>query len=123
MPKPVIPGQGRPQPPADLSERERKIWLDVVESRPLNYFGPETWPLLRSWCVHCVQSEDLSAELRQGVTKRLRDEFRKQTQALCTLSSKLRLCKQGRRKHQSSEQSEIAKTPRRRLWLAHDNPA
>jgi hypothetical protein len=51
---PILPGKGRPPPPADLSERERQIWIGVVESRPLNFFDAGTLPLLRAFCLHAV---------------------------------------------------------------------
>jgi hypothetical protein len=121
-PAPVIPGRGgRPPPPADLSQREKEIWSACIEARPVGYFTPEVWPLLRAYAAHSINSEDIAVKLRENPTDKLRKAFRQETLALCTLSSKLRICKQGRRKHQSSEQAEIAKTPRRRLWLAHDN--
>jgi hypothetical protein len=115
-PAPIMRG-GRPAPPPELSEREKEIWNDCVAARPVGYFGPETHDLLRAWCMHAISSQDIAAELRKRATDKLLKMFRQETMALCTLASKLRLCKQGRRKHQSSEQAEIARTPRRRLWV------
>jgi hypothetical protein len=114
---PMLPGQGRARPPPELSANEKRIWKDVVESRPLHYFGPETWPLIRAYCMHAVLAQQLAAALRQESTSRLRDEHRRQTAMLCSLASKLRLAKMQRRKHQSTEADEIAQTPKRRLWV------
>jgi hypothetical protein len=124
MPRPIIPGRGgRPSPPAGLSQREKEIWTACVESRPVGYFTAEIFPLLAAYCMHAITAEDIAIQLREKSTEPLRRAYRQETMSLCTLSGKLKLCKQGRRKHQSSEQSEIAKTPRRRLWLAHSDPA
>jgi len=121
MPAPVIPGRGgRPLPPADLSPREKEIWTACVEARPVGYFTAETFPLLAAYCMHAITAEDIAAQLREKNTEKLRRAYRQESMSLCSLSSKLRLCKQGRRKHQSSEQAEIAKTPRRRLWVVRD---
>jgi hypothetical protein len=116
---PILPGRGRPPPPSDLSERERQIWNDVVESRPLNFFDAGTLALLAAYCMHAIQARDLAAELRLRATDKLRKAYRQETSMLATLSSKLRLAKlqSGRRKHQHSDAEEIEKTPKRRLWL------
>jgi hypothetical protein len=118
-PAPIIPGRGgRPSPPPELSEAEQRIWLDAVGCRPVNYFDTGTLPLLRAYCLHSVLADKLAAEVRQNLTnKRLRDEHRKQTTMVAMLATKLRLAKMQRRQHQSSETAEIAKTPRRRLWV------
>jgi hypothetical protein len=71
--------------------------------------------------MHSVLADRLAAELRQTSTQRLRDEFRKQSTMIASLASKLRLAKMQRRQHQSSEERETSRAPRRRLWLAHDN--
>src|SRR5262249_36132016 len=117
MPAPAIPGQGRPEPPPELSERERKIWVACVENRPLGYFDASTWPLLAAYCMHAVLAADLAAKLRIHATDKLRREHRQQTAMLCNLATRLRLSKLGRRRDQRSEQGEVAKTPKRRLWV------
>jgi hypothetical protein len=114
---PAIPGQGRPEPPVELSDGERQIWVACVESRPLNYFDKATWPLLKAYCMHAVLARDLAAELRRHATDKLRREHRQQTAMLANLATRLRLTKLGTRRDQRSDESEIAKTPRRRLWV------
>jgi hypothetical protein len=117
-PAPIIPGRGgRPPPPPRLSKAERQIWLDVVASRPPNYFDAGTWPLLEAFCLHSVVTDGLAAEVRSDQNnKRLRDEHRKQSAMVAMLATKLRLAKMQRRQHQSSEERETP-TPRRRLWV------
>jgi hypothetical protein len=114
---PAIPGQGRPEPPVELSDSERQIWVACVESRPLNYFDKSTWPLLKAYCMHAVQAANLAAELRRHATDKLRREHRQQTAMLANLATRLRLTKLGTRRDQRSEQGEIAKTPKHRLWV------
>jgi len=116
MPLPRLPGSERPPPPAELSQREAQIWRDIVDARPLHYFGRETWPMLAALCTHAAQAELLAAELRRNSTQKNRDEHRKQTAMIATLSTRLRLSKLGQRKHQSSEEREASGAPRRRLW-------
>src|SRR5215471_14555209 len=112
---PAIPGQGRPEPPVELTEREAQIWTACVENRPLGYFDASTWPLLAAYCLHAVLAENLAADLRRRATDKLRREHRQQTAMIANLATRLRLTKLGQRRDQRSEESEIAKVPRRRL--------
>jgi len=118
---PAIPGQGRPPPPPELTEREAHIWVACVENRPLNYFDESSRPLLAAYCMHAVLAEDLAAELRLRATDKLRREHRQQTAMLCCVATRLRLTKLGRRRDQRSDYAEVAKTPKRRLWLVEPN--
>ena len=118
---PAIPGQGRPEPPPELSDRERQIWVACVKSRPLNYFDAATFPMLKAYCMHAVLAHDLAAELRRHATDKLRREHRQQTAMLCCVATRLRLTKLGRRRDQRSDYAEVAKTPKRRLWLVEPN--
>jgi len=116
MPLPQIPGSKRPPPPADMSKREAEIWTDIVDSRPAFYFDRSTFPMLAALCMHAAQAELLAAELRRNSTQKNRDEHRKQTAMIATLSTRLRLSKLGQRKHQSIEERDASGAPRRRLW-------
>ena len=60
---PVMPGDGRPLPPSGLSEAEAAIWRDYVDEMPLNWFGRESYAMLRLLCRHTVVCERLSQEL------------------------------------------------------------
>ena len=120
MPLPQIPGSKRPPPPADMSKREAEIWTDIVDSRPAFYFDRSTFPMLAALCMHAAQAELLAAELRRNSTQKNRDEHRKQTAMIAALSTRLRLSKLGRRKHQSSEEREASGAPKRRLWVVKE---
>jgi len=72
--------------------------------------------MLAALCMHTWQAEMIAAEMRQNPTQRNRHEHRKQTAMIATLSTRPRLSKLGRRKHQSSEEREASGAPRRRLW-------
>jgi hypothetical protein len=68
--------------------------------------------------MHVWQTELTAEELRRNPTQRNRDEHRKQTSMVATLSTRLRLGKISGRRHQTSEALETI-APRRRLWLVH----
>lgn len=49
----------RPAPPEDLNDFQRQIWRDVVEIRPADWFRKDTYPLLRSYCKHAWQANEI----------------------------------------------------------------
>lgn len=117
---PLRPGEGRPEPPAELSQREAELWREIVSSRPPNHFGRETFPLLRAYCTTAMLVEDQAAEVRAlrhagKAVKRASDEHRRTVSALGALATKLRLV--ARRPTRVEESADRA-TPRRRLWSA-----
>jgi hypothetical protein len=65
---PAIPGQGRPPPPPELSDREQQI-LDGLRRVAAD---KSTWPLLKAYCMHAVLAEDLAAELRRHARRAAR---------------------------------------------------
>jgi hypothetical protein len=93
-------------PPHALSERQRALWLQIVKSKPAEWFGPETHPMLAALVAHVETFELLEREFR-GLEKvdtadrlawldrlsKLRD---RESRAIATLSTKLRLTNQSR---------------------------
>jgi hypothetical protein len=57
MARPIIPGSQRTPPPADLTPREKKYWLEYMEAMPANWFGRETLPMLRILCRYNAIAE------------------------------------------------------------------
>src|SRR5262249_32284814 len=105
--QPRIPGQPRPPPPAEMSEREAEIWRDIVDARPLHYFGRENLP--HAGCpVHAHASGRAAGGGASQASNS--EEPRRAPQAASRLS------KLGQRKHQTTEQREASGAPRRRLW-------
>ena len=53
-----IPGAGfkdRPHPPENLGVEEATLWVDIVNSRPSDYFGEETQALLEEYVRYVSQ--------------------------------------------------------------------
>jgi hypothetical protein len=120
MPQPRIPGSpsSRPSPPPELSPREAELWTDIVDGRPPNYFGKETWPLLLALIMHCWLAEQMAEDVRAHNTPRNRAELRRENQMVAMLAGKLRLGKVGMRSHQSVDYNAATKgVVRRRLWV------
>lgn len=49
------PDAKRPPPPAHLEEDEKTIWKTVVDSMPVDWFSPPTFPLLEAYCLGVSQ--------------------------------------------------------------------
>src|SRR6516165_10516564 len=62
---PLIPGQGRPEPPRALDKAEKAVWRAIVGAMPPNWFGSECQPVLRRLCAQVVVSEGLEEQLRR----------------------------------------------------------
>jgi hypothetical protein len=62
---PLIPGQGRPPPPAGLDRLERRIWRDVVDALPAHWLDPAGQLVLRRLVAQAAIAERREARLRQ----------------------------------------------------------
>jgi hypothetical protein len=73
---PVIPGiTKRPAPPAQLDNREAKIWREITARLPAEWFTAESQPMLKELCRHIRIADDLSADLK--LARAAIDELRK----------------------------------------------
>lgn len=59
-----MPGQ-RPEPREKLSKAAADEWRAIVGRMPPNWFGPETFGLLESYCAHVVRSRKIEAVLAE----------------------------------------------------------
>lgn len=53
----------RAAPPGDLSAFEAECWMAVVNTKPADWFGSDTLPLLRSYVRHCYQAKKIDDEM------------------------------------------------------------
>jgi hypothetical protein len=42
----------RPDPPAEISPEQKATWVAVTATKPPDWFRPDTYPLLISYCTH-----------------------------------------------------------------------
>jgi hypothetical protein len=91
----IMPGE-RPAPPANLSDDEAKLWVQLVDSFPPHYFPIETQPLLEGLVGHVFIMKKIMAEVRD--TSISKSEFKEwarlftdHTMAAGNLATKLRL--------------------------------
>jgi hypothetical protein len=93
----------RPEPPADLTAEQAVEWRAVVATMPVDWFTPETWPLLIAYCRHTVTARTVAKLLE--TTDPGKDLARydllsrigvRQSNILVTLATKMRLTHTGR---------------------------
>ena len=56
----ALPGQ-RPEPPDELSDAEAAVWRAVAATKPADWFGADTHPLLAAYCRHACAARAMSA--------------------------------------------------------------
>jgi hypothetical protein len=61
---PMVPGAGRPSPPAELDALERRTWKDVVDALPVHWIDPAGCIVLCRLVAQAAISERQEARLR-----------------------------------------------------------
>jgi phage terminase small subunit len=94
--------QVKPMPPGYLSREAKKLWVDIVSSRPPDYFDAGSLPLLEAYCEATVHSWDLMKRIgdlpgtpaNDRESARLERRSHKYVATLLGLATKLRLTPQ-----------------------------
>ena len=63
----IIPVDGRPsrlQPPPDLDENARRLWIKLVGANAPEHFVPSDGPLLRAYCEAIAMAERAVEEMQ-----------------------------------------------------------
>jgi hypothetical protein len=114
---------GRPAPPAELSDRQKAIWVEITTSKPDAWFDAGTFPLLRALVAHAETLELLECEMA-GLGDLDDDADRRywickllpmralETGCIASLSTKLRLTPQSRYTPQRAAGAASRYTPR-----------
>ena len=94
----VVPIKKRVAPGDNLNDAERAIWEDVVRSKPAEWFGKDTAPLLSEYCRAAVQLENLAVDLERTRTIPELDKVLamrdRESKRLLYIATKLRLTPQ-----------------------------
>ena len=105
---PVTPWSGHPVP-ADLTEAESVLWREVIDSKPREWFGVDSLPVLKEFVRACAACDVLAPlvekALASGKSKDMRDLMdirNKEANRAAALATKLRLTQQSRYTPQAS---------------------
>ncbi len=95
--------------PSDLTQFQAQVWRSVVESKPREWFGEDSLPVLKEYCraaVTCDVLADMVEEaLLEGdkvVIRQTLDMRDKEAKRMADLATKLRLTQQSRYTPQAS---------------------
>jgi hypothetical protein len=93
--------------PDDLDESELALWRDVVESKPSNWFGPDSAPLLKEYVRAAAMCDTLALSIKatlhgDGSPRALLEMRDREAKRAASLATKLRLTQQSRYTPQSA---------------------
>ena len=93
----------RMAPPRGLSDDESRLWREVVDSKPVEWFQPDSAPLLTEYVRAVVMSGQLDIQVKAalvgsetGELKALLDMRDKESKRVVSIATKLRLTQQSR---------------------------
>ena len=91
----------RPDPPADFTTEQAKIWLEGVKTKPPQWFESDVFPLLRAYCIASDYHTQIYAEMKKlkitdATFRSLLDLQNKQSKIIAELATKMRLTQQSR---------------------------
>ena len=116
----VVERVERPRPPARLNDAERDIWLAVVNDLPADWFGAASLPVLAQYCAHVVEAQRLGVLIERAVVDpdlRIADYDRllrmreRESRAMASLATKMRITNQSTRNHRGNRVSGGARKP------------
>ena len=61
---PLVPGQGRPEPPVELDTLEARVWREVVAALPAHWIDPAGQLILRRLVAQSAIAERLEERIR-----------------------------------------------------------
>lgn len=92
-----------PPVPAGLSEAEAALWTGVVESKPTDWFGADSLPVLREYVRAAVMCDTLAVVVADAIRRGDPDEIKgvldmrdKESRRAVSLATKLRLTPQSK---------------------------
>lgn len=110
----------RQRPPHDLTDEETEIWVAIVDCEPADKFSPATAPLLAQYCRHVIQARRIGELVEQATgdpqlsisdyDRLLRMQDR-ESRALSSLATKMRLSQQATTNHRGNKKPIVSKKP------------
>jgi hypothetical protein len=121
---PLMPGDAKPPPPEDMSQKEADAWTSIVNAMPLRWFGRDCQPVLRCLCRHIVAEnmlwkrylaalENRVSEVEPLGTAQLSALHARESRTIRQLSADLRLTPMARVSNKQVEGSATLKSQQR----------
>lgn len=120
LPVSTIETIARQRPPHDLSDEEVEVWASVVNDQAADWFSPSTVPILAAYCRHVISSRRV-AELIEKATgdpeltiqdyDRLLKMQERESRAIATIATKMRISQQSTTNHRGNKKPTAARKP------------
>src|SRR5690625_3208576 len=111
--------QPRPDAPVELTPEQADVWNEVVDALPADWFPAETHPLLIQYCRHTIEARRIAQLIDQECAREeldvatyaalLRIQAR-ETTALKSMASSMRLSQQSSRRDDNSATAKKNRT-------------
>ena len=110
----------RQRAPHDLNDEETEVWSAVVMSWPADWFSPATAPLRSQYCRHVVQARRIAELIEKSVSDpelslagydRLLKIQERESRAIATLATKMRITQQATTNHRGNQKTTAARKP------------
>jgi hypothetical protein len=106
-------GGKHPSPPANLSDDAKKLWREIVEDRPVDFFRPGALELLEQLCIMVVSARRVGAYFQERPgDKEAADQYLKLSHQCAMHCQKLRLSIQTEVDRKSGQLDEKEPTPK-----------
>ena len=108
----------RLRPPHDLNDEEVEVWHAVVSTMPADWFDKGTAPILSQYCRHAVQARRLGEMIERATSDaeldirdydRLLKMQQRESAALSSLATKMRITQQATTNHRGNKTSQARK--------------
>ena len=106
--------------PHDLTDEEAEVWVAVVNSESADWFSPSTGPLLSQYSRHVIHARRVAELLEKACADpalsvidydRLLKMQERESRAITTLSTKMRLCQQSTTNHRGNKKPSASRKP------------
>jgi hypothetical protein len=69
----LLPGQG-PQPPNDLTRDQRRLWNEIVATKPNTFWKADSFPLLKQYIRHITTADIVNEQIDEFDPARFADD-------------------------------------------------
>lgn len=110
----------RLKPPHDLNDEEVEVWHAVVSTVPADWFDRGTAPILAQYCRHSVQARRLGEMIERATSDpeleikdydRLLKMQQRESAAIASLATKMRITQQATTNHRGNKTSQANRKP------------
>jgi phage terminase small subunit len=111
-------GIARRKPPRHLSAAAKRLWREIVEDRPVDYFRPGSYEALEQFCEYTIQLRGTLKVLRRASSEdypRVLRSAARLSAVLAPLARRLRLSVQASSRYDASKTGERGDGARDRL--------